>query len=71
VVDRTAAFVFFLGDRFYGTVTVYVPGKDAADFDFTSALAVQFLKVLKPELQPLLSTATASAAPAGLAKSRS
>ncbi|HEX5454445.1 MAG TPA: transglycosylase domain-containing protein [Stellaceae bacterium] len=71
VVDRTAAFVFFLGDRFYGTVTVYVPGKDAADFDFTSALAVQLLKVLKPELQPLLSTATASAAPAGPAKSRS
>jgi membrane peptidoglycan carboxypeptidase len=72
VVDRTAAFVFFLGDRFYGTITAYVPGKDAADFDFSSALTVQFLKVLKPELQPLLSTATASAATAAApVKSRS
>ena len=54
VVDRTATFVFLLGDRFFGTVTAYVPGADAARFDFTSALAVQLLKVLEPELQPLL-----------------
>jgi len=26
VVDRTGTFVFFLGDRFFGTVTAYVPG---------------------------------------------
>ena len=56
VVDRTATFVFFLGDRFFGTVTAYVPGEDAAHFHFTSALAVQLLKVLQPELQPLLTT---------------
>ncbi len=54
VVDRTATFVFFLGDRFYGTVTAYVPGPDAASFHFTSGLAVQLLKVLQPELKPLL-----------------
>ena len=54
VVDRTATFVFFLGDRFYGTVTAYVPGADAANFHFTSGLAVQFLKVLEPELKPLI-----------------
>ena len=32
VVDRTATFVFFLGDRFFGTVTAYVPGPDAERF---------------------------------------
>jgi membrane peptidoglycan carboxypeptidase len=54
VVDRTATFVFFLGDRFFGTVTAYVPGQDAARFHFTSALAVQLLKGLEPELRPLI-----------------
>ncbi len=56
VVDRTATFVFFLGDRFFGTVTAYVPGPDAAKFSFTSAVAVQLLKVLEPELRPLLNS---------------
>jgi cell division protein FtsI/penicillin-binding protein 2 len=54
VVDRTGTFVFFLGDRFYGTVTAYVPGPEAARFSFTSGLAVQLLKVLEPELRPLI-----------------
>ena len=54
VVDRTATFVFFLGDRFFGTVTAYVPGNDAESFHFTSAIAVQLLKALKPELEPLI-----------------
>jgi membrane peptidoglycan carboxypeptidase len=54
VVDRTATFVFFLGDRFFGTVTAYVPGPPAADFTFTSAMSVQLLKALQPQLAPLL-----------------
>jgi membrane peptidoglycan carboxypeptidase len=54
VVDRTATFVFFLGNRFFGTITAYVPGKDAGQFHFTSALAVQILKTLSPQIQPLL-----------------
>ena len=62
-VDRTATFVFFLGDRFFGTVTAYVPGADAARFTFSSALAVQLLKALQPELQPLLSSPPAGAQP--------
>jgi membrane peptidoglycan carboxypeptidase len=53
VVDRTATFVFFLGDRFFGTITAYVPGADAIRYDFTSALAVQLLKAIEPKLQPL------------------
>jgi membrane peptidoglycan carboxypeptidase len=54
VVDRTATFVFFLGDRYYGTVTAYVSGPAAAKYKFTSALAVQLLKSMAPQLQPLL-----------------
>jgi len=56
VVDRTATFVFFLGDRFYGTITAYVAGSEAAKYHFTSALAVQLLKSLTPQLQPLIDT---------------
>ena len=54
VVDRTATFVFFLGDRFFGTITAYVPGSVAASYHFTSALAVQLLKAIEPQLEPLL-----------------
>jgi hypothetical protein len=54
VVDRTATFVFFLGDRFFGTITAYVPGAVAIRYDFTSALAVQLLKAIEPQLRPLI-----------------
>ncbi|HTV44244.1 MAG TPA: transglycosylase domain-containing protein [Stellaceae bacterium] len=54
VVDRTATFAFFLGDRFFGTITAYVPGAVAARYDFTSALAVHLLKAIRPQLEPLL-----------------
>ncbi len=53
-VDRTATFVFFLGNRFFGTVTAYVRGPESDDYHFTSALAVQVLKSLAPEFQPLV-----------------
>ena len=53
-VNRTAAFVFMIGDHFFGTVTAFVPGKASANYNFTSALAVQILKDLEPQLQPLL-----------------
>ena len=59
VVDRTATFVFFLGDRYYGTVTAYVSGAAAAKYKFTSALAVQLLKSMAPQLQPLIDKAPA------------
>ncbi len=54
VVNRTATFVFLIGDRFYGTVTAYVPGPGAERYVFTSALAVQVLKTLAPDLMPLV-----------------
>lgn len=55
VENRTAAFVFFIGDRLYGTVLAFVPGKTAGNYKFTSALAVQILKDLEPRLLPLIS----------------
>jgi hypothetical protein len=63
VVDRTATFVFFLGDRFFGTITAYVPGTIAGTYHFTSALAVQLLKALEPQLEPLLDSPASEAAP--------
>jgi membrane peptidoglycan carboxypeptidase len=52
VVSRAATFVFFLGDRFFGVVTAYVTGPEAAHYHFTSALPVQVLKGLAPVLTP-------------------
>ena len=57
VVNRTATFVFFLGDRFFGVISAHVAGPDAADYGFTSALPTQLLRSLAPELQPLLERA--------------
>ena len=52
-MSRTATFVFFIGDRFSGTLTAYVPNARAQEFNFTSALPVQILKILL-KLTPLL-----------------
>jgi membrane peptidoglycan carboxypeptidase len=54
VVNRSATFVFAIGERFYGTITAFVPGEKAANYDFTSGLPVQLLKLLAPQLMPLL-----------------
>lgn len=53
-VNRTATFVFIIGDRLFGTVTAFVPGENASSYKFTSALAVQILKDLAPDLRPLI-----------------
>jgi len=54
VVNRTATFVFLVGNRFYGTVVAYVPGPKAASYRFTSALAVQIFKDLAPQIKLLI-----------------
>jgi membrane peptidoglycan carboxypeptidase len=54
VVNRTAAFVFYIGDRYFGVITAFMPGKEAADYSFTSSLPVQVLRLLAPELKPLV-----------------
>ena len=53
-VSRSAAFAFFLGDRFFGVITAHVPGVNAARYRFTSALPTQVLKALEPDLALLL-----------------
>jgi membrane peptidoglycan carboxypeptidase len=53
-VNRTATFVFVIGDRFFGTLTAHVHEPYAARYGFTSALSVQLLKSLAPTLEPLL-----------------
>jgi len=54
ILNRTATFVFIIGDRFFGTVTAYVPGSGAASHEFTSALPVQAFRILAQNLQPLV-----------------
>jgi membrane peptidoglycan carboxypeptidase len=54
VVSRSATFVFLIGERYFGTMMVYVPEPDAAKYKFTSALPVQILKSMSPSLMPLL-----------------
>jgi membrane peptidoglycan carboxypeptidase len=57
VVSRAATFVFFLGEQFFGVVTAYVTGPEAARYHFTSALPVQVLKGLAPVLMPYVARA--------------
>jgi len=53
-LNRTATFVFFLGENHFGTLTAFVPGRSAEAFKFTSALPVQVLKGMAPILMPYL-----------------
>ncbi|HEY2929909.1 MAG TPA: glycosyl transferase family 51, partial [Albitalea sp.] len=65
VLSRTATFVFFIGARHFGTVTAYVPGAEAENYRFTSALPVQILKSLAPMLQPIVRAPAGSSATCG------
>ena len=62
VVNRTATFVFYLGERYFGTLTALVQGEQAGRFGFTSSLTAQILKTLLPKLQPHLYPAPPAAA---------
>jgi membrane peptidoglycan carboxypeptidase len=53
-VSRTATFAFYIGDRYFGVVTAYVAGDQAANYVFTSALPVTALKLLAPSLMSSL-----------------
>jgi len=48
--NRTAAFIFYIGERYYGVVTAFVQGREAEDYHFTSALPVTVLKLLAPAI---------------------
>jgi hypothetical protein len=60
VRNRTAAFVFMLGDRFFGTLLVYTQEPNAASKQYTSALAVRVFRNLAPAIRPLLVEPAAS-----------
>ncbi|MGY8527048.1 transglycosylase domain-containing protein [Paracidovorax citrulli] len=47
-VSRSATFVFVIGERYFGTVTLHVRGAPAARYSFTSALSVRLLRALAP-----------------------
>ena len=53
-VSRSAAFAFFIGDRFFGVITAHVPGPNVDGHRFTSALPTQVLGSLEPALGPVL-----------------
>jgi membrane peptidoglycan carboxypeptidase len=63
VVNRTATFAFFIGDRFFGVISAHVPGEDAAKFDFTSALAAELLKIVNASLMPMIERSSAELSP--------
>jgi membrane peptidoglycan carboxypeptidase len=62
-VNRSATFVFNIGERFFGSMTAYVHGPDSKNYDFTSALPVQLLTVLAPSLMPLIEPGAPPKAP--------
>lgn len=53
-VNRTATFVFYIGERYFGVLTAFVPGREASGYRFTSALPVTVLKLLAPSIDARL-----------------
>lgn len=64
VQSRTATIVYTIDDRFYGSMTAFVEGPDAARYNFTSGLTTQIFKsVIAPQLTPLLDRSYGVTAP--------
>jgi len=59
--NRTATFVFTVGDRYFGTIVAYVPGEEAGSYKFSSALPVQLFKLLVPGVVKVLAGGPAPA----------
>jgi len=53
-MSRTSTFVFYAGDRFFGTIVAYVDGARAEEHRFTSSLTTAILRLIGPRLRPLL-----------------
>ena len=60
-VNRTAAFAFYIGDKYVGVLTASVIGEGAGNYHFTSSLPVALLRLLAPaiesRLRPILTLA--------------
>jgi membrane peptidoglycan carboxypeptidase len=52
--NRSATVAFFIGDRLFGNLTIFVQGEHADRYSFTSSLPAQLLKALAPALTPLM-----------------
>ncbi len=65
-MDRTAVFVFYIEDRYFGVLTALVPGEHSAEYGFTSSLPVAILKLMAPEIESSMSD-TARVSPKDLA----
>jgi membrane peptidoglycan carboxypeptidase len=59
-VSRTAAFTFYLGDRYFGVITASVQGPRALQYGFTSSLPLAVLKLMAPAIDKRLDIATAA-----------
>lgn len=53
-LNRTATFVFVIGNRFFGVITAHVRGESAGNYGFTSSLPVALLKHLAPTINQRL-----------------
>ena len=53
-VNRTASFVFLIGESHYGVVTAAVLDETAGEHSFTSALALQAFNELAPTIAELV-----------------
>jgi membrane peptidoglycan carboxypeptidase len=53
-VSRTASFVFYLDERWFGVITASVSGARAAEYNFTSSLPLAVVKLLAPTLSAAL-----------------
>lgn len=53
-LSRTATFVFYIGQKWYGSITVYVDQEEAERSTFTSSYAVTLLKLLGEQLKDKL-----------------
>ncbi len=60
-VNRSATFVFLLGDRYFGTVTIHVREPYAARYAFTSALAVRVLRAVAPQVAAMAAPGSTTA----------
>jgi hypothetical protein len=54
MVNRTAAFTFYVGDRYFGVLTASVQGPRALHYTFTSSLPLAVLKLLAPAMEERL-----------------
>ena len=53
-LNRTSTLVFFIDDRFFGTLTAYAPGEASETYRFTSSLPSQILTLIGPSLTSLV-----------------